>query len=132
MYKRQLYSRETEKVESNANDAQLQDVTEQSLNGEAVDSKLTITPAEARAAVEDFLKALSIDDMAIDTVSLMTTAQNYGFINNTLPEEQEQFKNSMAQELEAADEYYSCRLLRKLCDVTTETYYCLLYTSRCV
>lgn len=118
-----LYSRETEKVESNANDAQLQDVTEQSLNGEAVDSKLTITPSEARAEVEDFLKALSIDDMVIDTVSLMTTAQNYGFINNTLPEEQEQFKNNMAQELEAADEYYSFRLLRQLGNVTAESYY---------
>lgn len=118
-----LYSRETEKVESNANDAQLQDVTEQSLTGEAVDSKLTITPTEARAVVEDFLSALGIDDMAIDTVSLMTTAQNYGNIRFTLPEEQEAYKDSMAQALADAEEYYSFRLLRRLGDVTTESYY---------
>lgn len=118
-----LYSRETEKVESNANDAQLQDVTEQSLNGEAVDSKLTITPAEARAVVEDFLSVLGIDDMAIDTVSLMTTAQNYGNIRFTLPEEQEAYKDSMAQALADAEEYYSFRLLRQLGNVTAESYY---------
>ena len=116
-----LYSREREKAEHGG--AQLQDVTEQSLNGEAVDSKLTITPAEARAVVEDFLSALSIDDMDIDTVSLMTTALTYSYINFTLPEEQEAYKDSMAQALADAEEYYSFRLLRRLGDVTTESYY---------
>lgn len=118
-----LYSRETEKAEHRDGDAQLQDVTEQSLTGETVESKLTITPAEARAVVEAFLEALSIDDMAIDTVSLMTTAQNYGMLRFTLPEEQEAFKDSMAQALADAEEYYSFRLLRKLGDVTAESYY---------
>lgn len=118
-----LYSREKEKAGHRDGDAQLQDVTEQSLTGEAVDCKLTTTPAEARAVVEDFLSALGIDDMAIDTVSLMTTAQNYGMLRFTLPEEREAYKDRMAQALADAEEYYSFRLLRQLGDVTTESYY---------
>ena len=104
------------RFESNGSCSLVMDVTEASLSGDAVDTILQTTPAQARAAVDGFLSAVGIDDMTIDRVELHTDREDFRFYSE---DQRAEFEAEQAAKPERQG--YVFRLLRSVNGVMTES-----------